>query len=269
MSDALRLDKAMVSRGLVPSRTRSGQLISQGQVSVDGVVIHKASTTVAEHQRIDVGNQDPWVSRSAHKLDGVLTASPQIPVQGRRCLDAGASTGGFTQVLLERGAAHVVAVDVGHDQLHALLAGDPRVENHEGLNLRHLKPTDLGEPFDLIVADLSFISLRLVLPALAGQASEGADLLLMVKPQFEIGRDRLGRTGVVSSPLLRREAVESVLSAADAQHLKLVAVHRSGLPGQDGNVEFFLHLRRTEHAAPASAEADALRSDRLGSVEFD
>ncbi|MCH8561078.1 MULTISPECIES: TlyA family RNA methyltransferase [unclassified Nesterenkonia] len=269
MNESLRLDKAMVARGLVPSRTRAGQLIAQGQVSVDRAVIQKAATSVAGHQTIEVRDQDPWVSRSAHKLDGVLVASPQIQVQGRRCLDAGASTGGFTQVLLERGAQQVVAVDVGHDQLHPQLAADPRVQNHEGLNLRHLNPQDLGEPFDLIVADLSFISLRLVLPALAGQASKDADLLLMVKPQFEIGRERLGRTGVVSSPLLRREAVEAVLTAAEAQRLQLVEIHRSGLPGQDGNVEFFLHLRSTEHAAPASAEADTLRSDRLGSVEFD
>lgn len=269
MSEPLRLDRALVARGLVPSRTRAGQLIAQGQVSVGGTVVHKASATVAGHQKIEVHHQDPWVSRSAHKLNGVLTASPQLVVQGRRCLDAGASTGGFTQVLLERGAEQVVAVDVGHDQLHPQLAADPRVENHEGLNLRHLGPAGLGEPFDLIVADLSFISLRLVLPALAAQAAEGADLLLMVKPQFEIGRERLGRTGVVSSPLLRREAVEAVLAAAEAQRLQLVQIHRSGLPGQDGNVEFFLHLRRPGHAVPSSAEAEKLRSDRLDSVEFD
>lgn len=269
MSDALRLDKAMVARGLVPSRTRAGALIAQGQVTVDGAVIQKASTPVRAHQPIVVAHQDPWVSRSAHKLDGVLTASPEIGVQNRRCLDAGASTGGFTQVLLERGAREVVAVDVGHDQLHPQLAADPRVRNHEGLNLRRLRSGDLGEPFELIVADLSFISLRLVIPALAGQAAEGADLLLMVKPQFEIGRERLGRTGVVSSPLLRREAVEGVLAAAQAQQLQLIEIHRSGLPGQDGNVEFFLHLRRVEHAEPGSAEAQRLRSDRLGSVEFD
>lgn len=269
MSEPLRLDRAMVARGLVPSRTRASALILQGQVHVDGSVVQKASTTVSAGQSIQVEDQDPWVSRSAHKLDGVLAASPMIQVHGRRCLDAGASTGGFTQVLLERGAAQVVAVDVGHDQLHPQLAADPRVQNHEGLNLRHLRPADLGAAFDLIVADLSFISLRLVIPALAGQASEDADLLLMVKPQFEIGRERLGRTGVVSSPLLRREAVEAVLTAAEAQKLQLIAIHRSGLPGQDGNVEFFLHLRRTEHAASGPAEADALRSDRLGSVEFD
>ncbi|KUG57662.1 TlyA family RNA methyltransferase [Nesterenkonia jeotgali] len=269
MSDSLRLDKAMVARGLVPSRTRAAQLITQGQVSVEGKVVVRASTSVAQGQHIVVSGQDHWVSRSAHKLDGALTSSPQIQVQGRRCLDAGASTGGFTQVLLERGADSVVAVDVGHDQLHPSLAADPRVHNHEGLNLRHLRPGELGEPFDLIVADLSFISLRLVLAPLAGQAAEDADLLLMVKPQFEVGRERLGRTGVVSSPMQRREAVEGVLLTAQELHLQLIDVHRSGLPGQDGNVEFFLHLRRSEHALSTDAEAEKLRSDRLGSVEFD
>lgn len=271
MTDAtsrLRLDKALVARGLAPSRTRAAQLIDQGQVSVDGIAASKSSLAVSSTQRITVQNQDMWVSRSAHKLIGALEASAQIQVAGKRCLDAGASTGGFTQVLLEAGARQVVAVDVGHGQLHPDVAANPRVENHEGRNLRHLHAGDLGEPFELIVADLSFISLRLVLPALAAQASPDGDLVLMVKPQFEIGRDRLGRTGVVNSPALRREAVESVLTAARAQQLSLVSVHRSTLPGQDGNAEFFLHLRRADADADAQADAARRESDRLGKVEF-
>ncbi len=268
-SGKMRLDKTLVARGLAPSRTRAGQLIDQGQVSVDGVPAPKASTMVGDTQRLEVHTQDTWVSRAAHKLSGALTASPQITVTGRRCLDAGASTGGFTQVLLAAGARHVVAVDVGHGQMHPGISADPRVENHEGLNLRHVKPGDLGVPFDLIVADLSFISLRLVLPALAAQVISGGDLLLMVKPQFEIGRDRLGRTGVVSSPSLRREAVEGVIEAAAAQGLSLRDVHRSTLAGQDGNAEFFLHLRREDTTSPPPAEAAARINDRLGQVEFD
>ncbi|WP_218219649.1 TlyA family RNA methyltransferase [Nesterenkonia sp. Act20] len=267
-SGKMRLDKMLVARGLAPSRTRAGQLIEQRQVSVDGVPAQKASAMVGHTQRLQVHTQDTWVSRAAHKLSGALAASPQITVTERRCLDAGASTGGFTQVLLAAGARHVVAVDVGHGQMHPQISADPRVENHEGLNLRHVKPGDLGEPFDLIVADLSFISLRLVLPALATQVLPGGDLLLMVKPQFEIGRDRLGRTGVVSSPGLRREAVEGVIEAAADQRLSLLDVHRSALEGQDGNVEFFLHLRREETAPRTPAEAAERINDRLGQVEF-
>ncbi|MGJ9426399.1 TlyA family RNA methyltransferase [Nesterenkonia halotolerans] len=268
-SGKMRLDKVLVARGLAPSRTRAGQLIQQGQVSIDGVHAQKASALVSDTQRLEVHTQDTWVSRAAHKLSGALAASPQVTVAGRRCLDAGASTGGFTQVLLAAGAAHVVAVDVGHGQMHPDISADPRVENHEGLNLRHMHRGDLGEPFDLIVADLSFISLRLVLPALAAQALPGGDLLLMVKPQFEIGRDRLGRTGVVSSPNLRREAVEGVIEAAAAHGLSLRDVHRSTLEGQDGNAEFFLQLRREDTAPCTPAEAAERINDRLGKVEFD
>ncbi|GAA1135317.1 TlyA family rRNA (cytidine-2'-O)-methyltransferase [Nesterenkonia lutea] len=259
----------LVARGLAPSRTRAAQLIAADQVTVDGAPVHKPAALIDESQHLQVRAQDPWVSRAAHKLVGALAASPQVTVQGARCLDAGASTGGFTQVLLHAGAREVVAVDVGHGQLHPDIAADPRVQNHEGLNLRHLSRGDLGDPFDLIVADLSFISLRLVLPALAAQTHQATDLLLMVKPQFEIGRGRLGRTGVVSSPALRREAVESVLHAAAAQQLSLVGVHRSTLTGQDGNAEFFLQLGRAELGTASSADAAQLISDRLGKVEFD
>lgn len=259
-----RLDRALVSRGLATSRSRAGQLIRAGSVRVDGRAVSKAATTVRTSQRVEVTEDDPWVSRAAHKLLGALTACPEIAVQGRRCLDAGASTGGFTQVLLAQGARRVVAVDVGHDQLAPALREDPRVENHEGLNLRGLSPGQLGEPFDLIVADLSFISLRLVMAPLAGQARAGADLLLMVKPQFEVGRVRIARTGVVTSPELRREAVTAVVGSAEEHGLHLLSAHRSQLPGQDGNLEFFLHLRRSETSPGASSgPASAARLDQV------
>lgn len=259
---AERLDKALVAAGLVPSRSRAHHLIENGQVTVGGVVVHKPATKVQPGQKLSITEQDQWVSRAAHKLLGALQAFGQIQPAGLRCLDAGASTGGFTQVLLSRGAEHVVAVDVGRDQLAAQVRADPRVTAVEGLNLRYVRPGELGEPFGLIVADLSFISLRLVVGALAGQAAPGADLLLMVKPQFEIGRQRLARTGVVSSPAQRREAVVGVIAAAEDAGLALRGVSRSQLPGQDGNAEFFLWLR--SEPAPAISATE----DRLGSVEF-
>lgn len=238
-----RLDKELLARGLAPSRTRAGRLIAAGEVLVDGDRVLRPSTLVTGAQRLEVTSTDRWVSRAAHKLLGALDACAEVGVAGRRCLDVGASTGGFTQVLLTRAAAGVVAVDVGHDQLAGTLRDDPRVEVHEGLNIRDLTPGMLGAGFDLIVADLSFISLRLVVSALAGQCRPGTDLLLMVKPQFEVGRHRLPRTGVVTDPSLRTEAVTGVIDAAAAQGLGAIGAHRSQLPGQDGNREFFLHLR--------------------------
>lgn len=255
-----RLDKALQQRGLAPSRTRAAQLIEAGAVRVDGVTASKAAAQVSPDQKIVVNAENQWVSRAAHKLLGALEAFPSVTVTGRRCLDAGASTGGFTQVLLHHGAAHVVAVDVGRDQLAPALRNDPRVTSKEGLNLRY---ADLQEHFALIVADLSFISLTLVMDRLAIHAAPDADLVLMVKPQFEVGRHQLARTGVVSSPPHRRKAVEKVIEAAAASGLTTLNVARSPLAGQDGNAEFFLHLtphRATIHNIPGTAALN----DRLG-----
>lgn len=265
-----RLDKALMIRGLAPSRSRAAQLIANGAVTVDGRLATKGSAAVHVHQQLRVAHDDQWVSRAAHKLLGAIESLEGLAVSGKRCLDAGASTGGFTQVLLHHGASEVVAVDVGHDQLEAGLRQDPRVENYEGLNLRYVEPGQLGAPFEVIAADLSFISLRLVIGPLVGLAAPGADLVLMVKPQFEIGRQRLGRTGVVTSPDLRREAVSEVVAAAEAQGLQLLDIQRSALPGQDGNLEFFLHLRKPAEGHTASSvnktalsEAGAVRLDRV------
>ncbi|WP_010525799.1 TlyA family RNA methyltransferase [Nesterenkonia sp. F] len=265
-----RLDRALVEEQLVASRSRAAHLVVEGLVRVDGRTVRKAAAKVTEQARLEV-DDDPWVSRAAHKLLGALTACPSVDPRGRRCLDAGASTGGFTQVLLSREASAVVAVDVGHDQLAPALREEPRVTAVEGLNLRHLRPGELGEPFDLIVADLSFISLRLIVPALAAQAALGAELLLMVKPQFEVGRERLARTGVVSSPQLRREAVAGVVAACEDAGLRLVSAHRSPLPGQDGNLEFFLHLRAPARSAGGAAvdiaDAESAAADRLEQID--
>lgn len=267
--ERVRLDRALVERGLVATRSRAAQLVRSGAVTVDGQPVLRPALKISSDQSVVLSELDPWVSRAAHKLIGALDACPEISVAGARCLDAGASTGGFTQVLLSRDAAHVVAADVGHDQLAAPLRGDPRVENHEGLNLRHLRPGQLGESFDLIVADLSFISLRLVMPALAHQIRPGGDLLMMVKPQFEIGRERLSRTGVVTSPQLRHEAVAGVVDSALQDGLTLASVHRSALTGQDGNLEFFLHLRRPTAQDPGTQDAVSEVDSKLGRIAFD
>lgn len=262
-----RLDKEMVSRGLATSRTRAAQQISAGEVQVDGRSGVKASTAVTAAAHITVSAQDQWVSRAAHKLLGALELFPSVDPAGMRCLDAGASTGGFTQVLLAQGAKHVTAADVGHDQLAPQLREHPRVSSCEGTNLRYVKPGDLGEPFGLIVADLSFISLRLVLSPLAGLAAEGAALLIMVKPQFEVGRVLLPRTGVVTDPAQRRAAVESVIGAAADAGLTTVGIARSPLTGQDGNAEFFLCLWKK--TAGVSAADDRLFGAELDSADLD
>jgi 23S rRNA (cytidine1920-2'-O)/16S rRNA (cytidine1409-2'-O)-methyltransferase len=186
------------------------------------------------------------VSRGAHKLAGALSAFAPLglEVAGRRCLDAGASTGGFTDVLLRAGAAGVVAVDVGYGQLAWSLQQDPRVEVRDRTNVRDLDLDRVGEPVDLVVGDLSFISLRLVLDALSGVARPDGDLVLMVKPQFEVGKDRVGKGGVVREPALRAEAVREVARAAAGRGWQPQAVTTSQLPGPSGNVEYFLWLRR-------------------------
>lgn len=238
----MRLDVALVERGLARSRTHAGALIAEGRVTVNGRPATKAAHRVTVDD--DLGaDAERWVSRAAHKLLGALAASA-FTVQGR-VLDAGASTGGFTQVCLERGATLVHAVDVGHDQLVAQLRRDPKVRVHEGLNLRDLTVDHLdGVPVDRIVGDVSFISLRLLLPALLGVLSPEGEALLLVKPQFEVGRQLLGSGGVVRDEALRRASVDAV--AADAASLGWRERWRgeSELPGAAGNVEYFVHLTR-------------------------
>ncbi|BDO42502.1 TlyA family RNA methyltransferase [Cellulomonas sp. NTE-D12] len=242
-----RVDVELVRRGLARSRGDAGQLIAAGRVRLDGSRVVRASVAV-EPERVLVVEpdaQDPgYASRAGHKLAGALDVwrSQGLAVAGRRCLDAGASTGGFTDVLLRRGAASVVAVDVGHGQLRPELRSDPRVDVREGVNVRDLVAGDVQPPPELVVADLSFISLRLVVAPLSAVAAPGADLVLLVKPQFEVGRERLGSGGVVRSPALRRDAVLGVLEAADAADLTPVDLLRSVLPGPSGNVEYLMRL---------------------------
>ncbi|MGM1062981.1 TlyA family RNA methyltransferase [Saccharothrix sp. Mg75] len=241
-----RLDAELVRRGLARSREHASQLVAEGKVTVQGTVATKPATAVGLDTALLVrDNDDPnYASRGAHKLVGALEAFPGVAVAGRRCLDAGASTGGFTDVLLRAGARQVVAADVGRGLLDWRLRTDDRVVVKDRTNVRALTPEDIGGPVELVVADLSFISLRLVLPALAGCLDEGGDLLPMVKPQFEVGKERLGSGGVVRDPGLRAEAVLDVVASAAGLGLRLHGVTASPLPGPSGNVEFFAWLRR-------------------------
>jgi 23S rRNA (cytidine1920-2'-O)/16S rRNA (cytidine1409-2'-O)-methyltransferase len=241
-----RLDAELVRRGLARSREHAVALIAEGRVAVGGRAATKPATGVDAGTPVVV-RTDPdepsWVSRGARKLLGALEAFP-VAVSGRRALDAGASTGGFTEVLLSRGAAEVVAVDVGYGELAWPLRTDERVRVHERTNVRTLTPEAIDGPVDLVVADLSFISLRLVLPALTACALPHADLLPMVKPQFEVGRERLGAGGVVRDRGHRADAVLEVARSAASLGWGTAGVVASPLPGPAGNVEFFLWLRR-------------------------
>lgn len=240
-----RLDAELVRRGHARSRQQASELIEQGRVVVRGVPAGKAATVVDPDTPVTVtaGDEREWASRGAHKLIGALDAF-DTDVTGLRCLDAGASTGGFTDVLLERGAAQVVAVDVGYGQLVWRLRSDARVQVHDRTNVRALEPDAIGGPADLVVADLSFISLRTVLPALTACTSADGELLPMVKPQFEVGRRRLGAGGVVRDAGLRLAALTEVTAAAREAGLVLCGAVASPLPGPSGNVEYFLRLSR-------------------------
>ncbi|WP_371651794.1 MULTISPECIES: TlyA family RNA methyltransferase [unclassified Streptomyces] len=258
-----RLDAELVRRKLARSREHAAQLIAAGRVTVGRNTATKSATQVETAAAIVVAEDDSdpdYVSRGGHKLAGALAAFvPQgLKVEGRRALDAGASTGGFTDVLLRSGAGHVVAVDVGYGQLAWSLQSDDRVTVKDRTNVRELTLDDIdGEPADLVVGDLSFIALGLVLPALVRCCAPDADLVLMVKPQFEIGKDRLGSGGVVRSPELRAETVRTVAAQAAGLGLGVLGVTASPLPGPSGNVEYFLWLRA---GAPALDPADVERA---------
>lgn len=240
-----RLDAELVRRGLARSRDHAADLIESRTVLVTGIPASKPATQVDAQTSITLqGERSDFVSRGGHKLAGALDAFPEIVVAGKRALDAGASTGGFTDVLLKRDVAQVVAVDVGYGQLAWELRNDPRVSVLDRTNVRHLTIEQIGEPVDLIVADLSFISLTLVLPALVSVSRTSADFLVMVKPQFEVGREKLGAGGVVRDPQLRKVAVKDVADSAYDMGLGCKDVVASSLPGPSGNVEYFLWLSR-------------------------
>jgi 23S rRNA (cytidine1920-2'-O)/16S rRNA (cytidine1409-2'-O)-methyltransferase len=259
MARRARLDAELVRRKLARSREQAAALVAAGRVQVRGTVAQKVATMIDPADPVLVTGDDPadeYVSRGSHKLAGALRAFTGLAVRGRRCLDAGASTGGFTDVLLRAGAREVVAVDVGYGQLAWPIRTDERVVVLERTNVRTLTPAAIGGPVDVIVADLSFISLRLVLPALAACTVPDGDLALMVKPQFEVGRERVGAGGVVRDPQVRAAAVLDVAAAAAQIGLGVRGVTASPLPGPSGNVEFFLWFRRDAPAAdPARIRA--------------
>jgi 23S rRNA (cytidine1920-2'-O)/16S rRNA (cytidine1409-2'-O)-methyltransferase len=252
VTTGVRVDAELVRRGLARSREHAATLVAAGRVRADGrVVVKPAYRTVPGTELVVESDADDpgYASRAGHKLAGALAAlAPHgLVVSGRRCLDVGACTGGFTDVLLRAGAEQVICLDVGHDQLVTRLRDDPRTVVMEGSNIRDVTVDDLGGPVDVVVADVSFISLTLVLPVLTClvdlDAQPPPDLLLMVKPQFEVGRERLGSGGVVPRPDLHAEAVRRVAEAGDELGWGAHAVVRSPLPGPAGNVEYFLWLR--------------------------
>ncbi len=249
-------------RGLARSREHASELVAAGRVTVSGAPATKPATGVTTDAAIVV-RDDPttvdYVSRGGHKLAGALEAfaAHGLVVEGARCLDAGASTGGFTDVLLRAGAREVVAVDVGYGQLAWSLQSDDRVRVHDRTNIRELTLDVVGEPVDLVVGDLSFISLALVLDPLLSVTREDGALALMVKPQFEVGKDRVGKGGVVRDLGLRTEAVTAIADLAAARGWGAEAVSVSPLPGPSGNVEFFLLLRH----APPTIGVDDIRAE--------
>ncbi|ROR93781.1 23S rRNA (cytidine1920-2'-O)/16S rRNA (cytidine1409-2'-O)-methyltransferase [Salana multivorans] len=258
----VRADVALVERGLATSRTTARRLIEAGRVRSGGAVVDRPSRPIGAEDPLDVapapGGARDYVSRAALKLVGALDALAATPLgapslAGRRVLDAGASTGGFTQVALERGAAHVVAVDVGHDQLAAVLRDDPRVTSLEGVNVRDLDPAQVAPAPDVLVTDLSFISLTLVLAPLARALAPRADAVVLVKPQFEVGRAALGKGGVVDDDGARAAALARVLHAAGAAGFDVRAVLPSTVAGEHGNRELLAWLRLAD--GPSSAAA--------------
>lgn len=272
----MRLDRAMAARGLARSRTHAQQLIHAATVRVDGEVVTRPATDVPDRARIDVaGDLSHYVSRAAAKLIGALDAcaTAGLEVAHRTALDAGASTGGFTQVLLERGVAHVHAVDVGHGQLDPRIAADPRVSVYEGTNVRDLHRSHPVAGVDLVVADLSFIGLPVVIPALAEICAIHADALLMVKPQFESGPAALSSRGVVEDPRVRVRAVQSVAQAMMEAGMTIHQVSRSVLPGPQGNVEYFVwgstawQARGRQHGDRPVLTGDVLSAAIIREVE--
>lgn len=256
-------------RGLARSRGEARELIEGGLVTVDGRVARKPATPAQDASDVTVSSVGPrWVGRAAHKLDHALTTWEPLGLtpHGRRCLDVGASTGGFTQVLLARGATHVVALDVGRDQLVSELREDPRVTERSGTSIRDVGVDDLGT-FDVVVGDLSFISLTLVLDDIARLVDPGGDVVLLVKPQFEVGRGRLSKNGIVTDPRHRRQALVDVTTATESAGLGIHGLLRSPIHGGEGNTEYLLWARSEvsgtmDHTAVSAAIKELSKEDR-------
>jgi 23S rRNA (cytidine1920-2'-O)/16S rRNA (cytidine1409-2'-O)-methyltransferase len=271
MTRRLRLDAELVRRGLARSRDHASTLIDDGMVSVAGAVATKPATGVSTDQAIVVreSNSPSYASRGAYKLLGALEVFEPLglTVAGRRCLDAGASTGGFTDVLLRKGAREVCAVDVGYGQLVWALQSDDRVIVFDRTNVRNLEPSDIGGQVSLVVSDLSFISLTVVMPALTRVCEDGGDIVLMIKPQFEVGKSNLGKKGVVRDPILHADAVHRVCLSAQELGWGTRALAPSPLPGPAGNVEYFCWLRTDADPPSEAAAHDVVAAGPLESSE--
>ncbi len=241
-----RLDTLLVAQGLVDSRSKAQRLIKSGNVTVNGVAATKTSQRVTSTDHIVVNKGDDYVSRGAYKLIGAFTAFADhgLPEpHNRDCLDIGASTGGFCDVLLRRGAAHVIALDVGHNQLDPRIAHNPRIIDMSGVNIRDVTDADLPYRPTMIVSDVSFISLTYVIPVIARIAAPDAHIVLLVKPQFEVGKGYLGKGGVVTDPELRQKALANVMDCAHEHGLTVVATAPSPVEGTHGNHEYLLYAR--------------------------
>ncbi|MCI8633742.1 MAG: TlyA family RNA methyltransferase [Lachnospiraceae bacterium] len=242
MEEKQRLDVRLVQEGLAPSRERAKEWIQAGQVKCRGTVCKKAGTMVSVQEPLEIlAAPLPYVSRGGLKLEKALTVFG-IKLEQAVCLDAGASTGGFTDCMLQHGAASVYAVDVGHDQLAEKLRQDPRVTNIENTNVKHLTEEMLGEPCDFASVDVSFISLKKVLPAIVGCLKEGGQLVCLVKPQFEAGRDKIGKKGVVKEEKVHKQVLREMIAFCEEKNWAVKNVTASPIRGQEGNREFLLYL---------------------------
>ncbi len=246
----MRLDKFLTEQGFAESRTRASRLIETGKVTVDGKAITKPAFDVPDGANVTVAEDDcPYVSRGGLKLDGALKAF-SIDPDGMVCADVGASTGGFTDCLLQRGAVKVYAIDSGRDQLHPSLRNDHRVVSMEGCNARYLTPADLGEQVDLTVTDVSFISQTLLHGVIASLLKEGGGFVSLIKPQFEVGRENLGKGGIVKNPKVRREAARRVMASAMAAGLAPISIVPSPITGGDGNIEYLAYFIKQPISGP-------------------
>ncbi|NTU71107.1 MAG: TlyA family RNA methyltransferase [Coriobacteriia bacterium] len=249
-----RIDALLVDRGFFASRERARAAVLAGEVRVAGEVVNKAGHSVDEDAIIEVAERRRFVSRGGEKLDGALTTFG-LDVAGVRAVDVGASTGGFTDCLLQRGAASVVAVDVGYGQLAWSLRSDPRVTVFERLNIRAADPDVLGAPFELVVIDVSFISLRVVMPHLLALMAPQSDLVALVKPQFEAGKGRVGKRGVVKDAGVHQDVLEAAVATAREGGLVVRDLTYSPIKGPEGNIEFWMWAARSGDPAGSSAES--------------
>ncbi|MBR2834765.1 MAG: TlyA family RNA methyltransferase [Coriobacteriales bacterium] len=250
----LRLDVQLVERGLLPSREKAKEAIAAGAVLVDNKPASKPSQTILPANKLEVLPHESlkYVSRGGLKLEKALKVF-EIPLEGAICVDVGASTGGFTQCMLEHGAAHVVAIDVGHEQLHPTLVHDDRVTNLEGCDARDADPYSLyaNGMFDLVATDVSFISLEYIMPALARLSQKPlAHVVCLIKPQFEAGREHVGKNGIVKDPKIHREVIERVCGYARANGLEPCGLDYSPITGTKGNIEYLLYMQKPADTAP-------------------